>query len=107
MKINIVAAFIIALVIHLGLVAALVINISLDKPKRPNENVGKIMHATIISAPPKGNPNGQKVNASSKKEQQSIQQNSKNKELEAKKAELEKQIAAQKALEQKRQEDLE
>lgn len=105
MKINLVVAFIIAAIIHLVLIAILVVNVSLDKPKRPNELSGKIMHATMVSLPPKGNPKATSNNIKPPKTEQKIDIQ-KQDELKAKQKELEAKVAKQKALEQKRQEAL-
>lgn len=57
MKINMKAAFIIAVALHAILLGVLLIRFSLDKPTRPNMGQGDIMHATFVP-PAKGNPNG-------------------------------------------------
>ena len=46
-----------AVLIHAAVIIALVVNVSLDKPSRPDEGSGDIMHATFVP-PAKGNPNG-------------------------------------------------
>ena len=57
MKINMKAAFIIAVALHAILLGVLLIRFSLDKPTKPNMGQGDIMHATFVP-PAKGNPNG-------------------------------------------------
>ena len=60
MKIGLGTAFILAMLFHGALLATLVINVSLEKPKRPEEKLGQIMHATIVNVPPaKGSPSGE------------------------------------------------
>ena len=58
MKIGTGTAFGIAIFIHLALIVVLVVNVSLDKPERPNDNRNNIMHATMITPASLGNPNG-------------------------------------------------
>ena len=61
-----------ALVFHGALLATLAINVSLDKPKRPEERPGQIMHATIVPIPPaQGSPQGQLPKPSVSEHQQS------------------------------------
>ena len=52
MKINTTMAFAVALGLHLVLLGLLVVNVSLDKPERPADDAGSIMHAVMISTPP-------------------------------------------------------
>ena len=60
MKIGLGPAFILAVLFHGALLATLAVNVSLDRPKKPEEKPGQIMHATIVSVPPaKGNPEGE------------------------------------------------
>lgn len=59
MKIGTGLAFIMALAFHGLLLGALVVNVSLERPKRPEDKTGQIMHATIVNIPPaKGSPSG-------------------------------------------------
>ena len=58
MKIGTTKAFSIAVAIHLLLIIALVVNVSLDKPERPQDAGSNLMHATIVTPPAKGKPTG-------------------------------------------------
>jgi colicin import membrane protein len=58
-RINTGTAFTIAVLIHAAVIIALVVNVSLDKPTRPDTGTGDIMHATFVP-PAKGSPNGGK-----------------------------------------------
>lgn len=109
MKIGLGGAFVLAVIFHGALLATLAINVSLDKPKKPEEKMGQIIHATIVNIPPaKGSPNGK-----AEKDKVQVQDTAKaaaeaaakaKAEAEAKaKAELEKQVAAQKKAEAERQ----
>lgn len=106
MKLGIGPAFVIALAIHGVLLAVLAINVSLDKPKRPEEKTGQIMHATMVNVPPaKGSPQGKppqqnKVQDTAK---QAAEAAAKAKAEAAKRAELAKQVEAQKKAEAERQ----
>lgn len=109
LKIGIGTAFVLALVFHGALLATLAINVSLDKPKRPEERAGQIMHATIVPVPPaKGNPQGKLPDESTKVEVPAPAAEDKAKaEAEAaakqKAEELAKEVAAQKKAEAERQ----
>ena len=59
MKIKTGTAFTIAVLIHAAVIIALIVNVSLDRPSKPDEGTGDIMHATFVP-PAKGNPNGGK-----------------------------------------------
>ncbi len=50
-------AAVIAVAIHAVIVAGLIINVSLDRPQKPEDNTGNLMHATFVP-PAKGNPDG-------------------------------------------------
>ncbi len=50
-------AGVIAVAIHVIIAAALIINVSLDRPSKPQDSQGEIMHATFVP-PAKGNPKG-------------------------------------------------
>lgn len=50
-------AGVIAVAIHVIIAAALIINVSLDRPEKPQDSQGEIMHATFVP-PAKGNPKG-------------------------------------------------
>ena len=103
MKLGIGPAFVIALAIHGVLLAVLAINVSLDKPKRPEEKTGQIMHATMVNVPPaKGSPQGKppqqnKVQDTAK---QAAEAAAKAKAEAAKRAELAKQVVALKKAEE-------
>ena len=111
MKIGLGTAFILAMLFHGALLATLVINVSLEKPKRPEEKLGQIMHATIVNVPPaKGSPSGEppkKVQVQDTAKQAAEAAAKAKAEQEARiKAELEKQLAAQKKAEAERQKAL-
>ncbi len=107
MKIGVITAFIIALVVHLMILLLLFVNVSLDKPQRPQDSKGNIMHAVVIP-PAKGNPNANTNNKAQSQKDTNAQkeQEKKQQELLKKKEALEKKVAEQKALEAKRQETL-
>ena len=96
-----------ALVFHGALLATLAINVSLDKPKRPEERPGQIMHATIVPIPPaQGSPQGQLPKPSVSEPQQSATEPEKPKvddTAKQKAEELAQQVAAQKKAEAERQ----
>ena len=111
MKIGLGSAFVLALLFHGALLATLVVNVSLEKPKKPEEKLGQIMHATIVNVPPaKGSPEGQtpkKVQVQDTAKQAAEAAAKAKAAAEAKKkAELEKQLAAQKKAEAERQKAL-
>lgn len=60
MKITLKTAFIGALVIHLGIFLVLVLNVSLDKPEKPEHNENNLIHATVVTPPAKGSPDAGK-----------------------------------------------
>ncbi len=107
MKLGIGAAFVIALAIHGALLAVLAINVSLDKPKRPEEKSGQIMHATIVNVPPaKGTPDGKPPKQNNKVQdtaKAAAEAAAKAKAEAEKKAALAKQVEAQKKAEAERQ----
>ena len=110
MKIGTGTAFGIALAIHAVIIVCLVINISLDKPQRPKEGAGSLMHATFISAPPaKGSPGGsagapvQKAEAEKPKVEDQAQKKAEE-QKKAQQEEIAKKMEAQRQAEQKRQE---
>ena len=111
MKIGIGTAFVLAVIFHGALLAVLAVNVSLDRPERPEEKPGQIMHATIINVPPaKGSPTGQPPKNNIMQDTQKLAQEAAAKaraEAEAKaKAELAKKVAAQKKAEAERQKAL-
>ncbi len=111
MKIGIGTAFVLAVIFHGALLAVLAVNVSLDRPERPEEKPGQIMHATIINVPPaKGSPTGQPPKNNTMQDTQKLAQEAAAKaraEAEAKaKAELAKKVAAQKKAEAERQKAL-
>lgn len=59
MKINTTVAFVTALGLHLAILAGLLVNVSLDRPERPSDDAGQIMHAVMVAPPAKGSPQGQ------------------------------------------------
>ena len=102
MKISTTVAFIIALALHLILLALLALNISLDKPQRPNDSSTRIMQARMISGSDlkkaqNGNKTTKKEIVSNNKNQEEIKKRNEDK-LKAQK-ELEKQVALKKAQE--------
>lgn len=108
MKIGIGTAFVLAMIFHGALLAVLAVNVSLDRPERPEEKPGQIMHATIINVPPaKGSPTGQPPKNNTMQDTQKLAQEAAAKaraEAEAKaKAELAKKVAAQQKAEAERQ----
>lgn len=107
MKIGVITAFIIALVVHLMILLLLFVNVSLDKPQRPQDSKGNIMHAVVIP-PAKGKPDANINNKAQSQKDVNAQkeQEKKQQELLKKKEALEKKVAEQKALEAKRQEIL-
>lgn len=111
MRIGLGAAFVLAIMFHGALLAALVINVSLDKPKRPEEKSGQIIHATIVNVPPaKGNPAGKepegvKVQDTARQAAEAAAKAKAEAEARAR-AELEKQLAAQRKAEAERQKAL-
>lgn len=111
MKIGIGTAFVLAVIFHGALLAVLAVNVSLDRPERPEEKPGQIMHATIINVPPaKGSPTGQPPKNNIMQDTQKLAQEAAAKaraEAEARaKAELAKKVAAQKKAEAERQKAL-
>ena len=111
MKIGIGTAFVLAMIFHGALLAVLAVNVSLDRPERPEEKPGQIMHATIINVPPaKGSPTGQPPRNNTMQDTQKLAQEAAAKaraEAEAKaKAELAQKVAAQKKAEAERQKAL-
>ena len=110
MKIGKGTAFTLAVLIHLAIIVALVVNVSLDKPERPQNPGANLMHATMITPPAKGNPNGkiQGNTASKEKDKQkeeSIKQDDAKKEQAQK--ELLERVEKQQAEERKRQQIVE
>ena len=106
MKIGLGTAFILAMLFHGALLATLVINVSLEKPKRPEEKLGQIMHATIVNVPPaKGSPSGEQPKKVQVQDtaKQAAEAAAKAKAEAAKRAELAKQVEAQKKAEAERQ----
>ena len=59
MKINTTVAFVTALGLHLAILVGLIVNVSLDRPERPSDDAGQIMHAVMVAPPAKGSPQGQ------------------------------------------------
>ena len=59
MKINTTVAFVTALGLHLAILAGLIVNVSLDRPERPSDDAGQILHAVMVAPPAKGSPQGQ------------------------------------------------
>ena len=104
MKINMKAAFIIAVALHAILLGVLLIRFSLDKPTKPNMGQGDIMHATFVP-PAKGNPNGTAkaapAPAPAPEPEETVQEDT---SVEQAKQEMEQRLQEQKAQEQQRQE---
>lgn len=110
MKIGIGSAFILAVLFHGALLGILAVNVSLDRPQRPEERPGQLMHATIVSVPPaKGSPSGSASAPAKSQEtvatpQQDNQADKARAEAEAAaKAKLAEQVAAQQRAEAERQ----
>lgn len=102
-------ALTIAVAIHAAILAALIINVSLDRPERPQDNPGNLMHATFVP-PAKGNPNGGRTAESApKSETRAVEppkEDTAARELEAQiKKQQEAEQARMQALEQQRLEE--
>ncbi len=107
MKINTAFAFCAALGLHLAVLAVLIVNVSLDKPERPSDEAGQIMHAVMISTPPaRGSEQGKAQNAVEKTP--AVKPVPQDTAAERKKAEAElaAKVAQQQAQEAKRQQAL-
>lgn len=111
MKLGIGVAFVAAVIFHGALLAVLAVNVSLEKPKRPEEKVGQIIHATIVNVPPaKGSPQGTaqsrpQMQDTAKLAEEAAAAAKAKAEAEAKRRaeELARQVAAQKKAEAERQ----
>ena len=106
MKINLGTAFVGALILHLALIGILASNISLDKPEKPEDGMGNIMHAVMVSPPAKGSEQGRKKDSNVVKKQDPATTKANEEKRRQAEADLEKRVAEQKAAEQKRQADL-
>lgn len=106
MKINLGTAFVGALFLHLALIGILASNISLDKPEKPEDGMGNIMHAVIVSPPAKGSEQGRRKDSNAVKKQDPAANQANEEKRRQAEADLEKRVAEQKAAEQKRQADL-
>lgn len=100
MKFSTFIAFICALVVHLLLLLLLVVNVSLDKPQRPQDAGVKIMHATVITPPAKGKETGSAQNI--KKPQETVKKNTDDSKRKAQEEALKKRVEAQKKAEEQR-----
>ena len=100
MKFSTFVAFICALVVHLLLLLLLVVNVSLDKPQRPQDAGVKIMHATVITPPAKGKETGSAQNI--KKPQETVKKNTDDSKRKAQEEALKKRVEAQKKAEEQR-----
>ena len=106
MKIDMKFAFVIAVVLHIMVLGAFLIKVSLDKPSRPNVHQGELMHATFIP-PAKGSEQGKaqkKTEAPAPEVKNEVKTEVKTEE---KKQEMEERLARQKHLEEQRQKALE
>lgn len=102
MKINTTTAFIAALGLHLAILGILVVNVSLDKPERPEDEAGQIMHAVMVSVlPAKGVESG-KAQAVKAPEPQKVVDTKAAEEKAKAQQELAKKVEAQKKQEQER-----
>ena len=106
MKINLGTAFVGALILHLALIGILASNISLDKPEKPEDGMGNIMHAVMVSPPAKGSEQGRKKDSNVVKKQDPATTKANEEKRRQAEADLEKRVAEHKAAEQKRQADL-
>lgn len=102
MKPSTAVAFILAVLLHGIIIALLAVNVSLDKPRRPQDTGQSIMHAVMVSPPQKGVANP-------KPQEQAAQNNQKLEELKAaeekrleQRRELERQVQAQREEEAQR-----
>lgn len=100
MKFSMLTAFIGAMLVHLALLALLVVNVSLEKPQRPQDEGVKIMHATMVSPKALGKETGKAAPPLVKKEEVA-QKPSSDKAAEEALA-LKQRIEAQKKAEQER-----
>lgn len=108
-KIGLGTAFVLAVAFHGILLGVLAVNVSLDRPQRPEDKSGQIIHATVVNMPPaKGSPSGKATAKPEEKKNQTVDtsaQAAKQAEAERQRqqAELAKQVAAQKKAEEARQ----
>ena len=105
MKINLGTAFVGALILHLALIGILASNISLDKPEKPEDGMGNIMHAVMVSPPAKGSEQGRKKDSNVVKKQDPATTKANEEKRRQAEADLEKRVAEQKAAEQKQAAD--
>ena len=105
MKINTTMAFAVALGLHLVLLGLLVVNVSLDKPERPADDAGSIMHAVMISTPPaKGSEQGKATPIKTPEPPKvDVAQAQREEQLKQAQQELQAKVEQQKAQEAKRQ----
>ena len=105
MKINTTMAFAVALGLHLVLLGLLVVNVSLDKPERPADDAGSIMHAVMISTPPaKGSEQGKATPIKTPEPSKvDVAQAQREEQLKQAQQELQAKVEQQKAQEAKRQ----
>lgn len=102
MKINTSTAFIAALGLHLAILGILVVNVSLDKPERPEDEAGQIMHAVMVSVPPAKGVESGKAQAVKAPEPQKVVDTKAAEEKAKAQQELAKKVEAQKKQEQER-----
>ena len=102
MKIGTGTAFVLALLLHGVLIVSLALQVSLNKPQRPKEQAGEIMHATFVP-PAKGKPSGSKAQSETPRVEPRVEEPRKS-EADSRQEELQRKIQEQKAQEQKRQE---
>ncbi len=98
-------AFAVALGLHLVLLGLLVVNVSLDKPERPADDAGSIMHAVMISTPPaKGSEQGKATPIKTPEPPKvDVAQAQREEQLKQAQQELQAKVEQQKAQEAKRQ----
>ena len=105
MRIRTGTAFTIAVLIHAAVIVALVINVSLDRPEKPDTGSGDIMHATFVP-PAKGNPNGGRAESAPQPEAKPEPVPERDQAEEQKAQELKEQVAKQQEAEQRRVEQI-
>lgn len=102
MKFSTATAFIAALVLHLLILLLLIVNVSLDKPERPRDAGSTLMHATMVTPPARGNPEGKAKNVKPQVKEESKPREEQSLELEKAAAEMKARVEAQKKAEAER-----
>ncbi len=99
MKLSTFWAFIAALAVHLVILLLLIVNVSLEKPQRPQDQGVRIMHATVIGAPVKPSQPAKDAPVREERKQETTVDDSRQQEAEEA---LRKSIQAQKEAEEQR-----